>query len=145
MITLYPGVKQVLETLRARGTKLGVVTSKMRLARAGGRPVGASQDLRETGVAELFDTVVGYEDTANHKPDPEPVRLALANLSVAPQESIFVGDSPADIEAGRAAGCRTCLATWAPTRETCAAVGADLVAETPDRLLSLLLGKAALA
>ena len=143
MITLYPGVKQVLETLRARGIKLGVVTSKMRLAQVDGRLAGASQDLLETGVAELFDAVVGSEDTALHKPDPEPVRLALATLSAAPQESIFVGDSSADMEAGRAAGCMTCLATWAPTRETCAAVGADLVAETPERLLPLLLENAA--
>jgi len=145
VITLYPGVKQVLETLRARGTKLGVVTSKMRLAQAGGRPAGTSQDLRQTGVAELFDAVVGYEDTALHKPDPEPVRLALATLSAAPQRSIFVGDSPADIEAGRAAGCKTCLASWEPTRDTWGAADADLVAETPERLLQLLLGNAALA
>jgi len=78
VITLYPGVKQMLETLRIRGIKLGVVTAKIRLAQAGGHPAGASQDLRENGVAELFDTVVGSEDTALHKPDPEPVRLSLA-------------------------------------------------------------------
>jgi pyrophosphatase PpaX len=143
VITLYPGIKQMLETLRARGMKLGVVTAKKRLARVDGRSAGASQDLRDTGVAELFDTVVGSEDTALHKPDPEPVRLALATLSSAPQESFFVGDSSADIGAGRAAGCRTCLATWAPTRETGAVTGADLVAETPERLLALIFGNAA--
>ena len=142
LIPLYPGVKPLLERLHARGAKLGVVTAKLRLAQIAGGKAGASQDLHEAGVAELFDVVVGYEDTTNHKPHPEPVQLALASLSVAPEESIFVGDTPADIEAGRAAGCRTCLATWGATRHPPGTVDADLVAETPEKLLTLLLGNA---
>ena len=130
----------MLERLHARGTKLGVITSKLRLAQIADSYAGASQDLRELGVAELFDAVVGYEDTTNHKPHPEPVHLALANLSLAPEDSVFVGDTPADIEAGRAAGCRTCLATWGATRHTPGKIDADLIAETPGRLLTLLLG-----
>ena len=140
LITLYPGVRQVLERLFAGGTKLGVITSKLRVAQIADRHAGASRDLHEVGVAELFGAVVGYEDTINHKPHPEPVQLALANLSVAPQDSVVVGDTPADIEAGRAAGCRACLVTWGSTRHTPGMIDADLVAETPEILLSLLLG-----
>lgn len=138
-ITLYPGVKRVLERLYAQGTKLGVITSKPRVAQLADHYAGASQDLHELEIAELFDTVVGYEDTTNHKPHPEPVHLALANLSLTAQDSVVVGDTPADIEAGRAAGCRTCLVTWGATMHRPGDVQADFIAETPDRLLSLLL------
>ena len=139
LISLYPGVKSVLESLHAQGTKLGVVTSKFRVFKIASRYAGASQDLNEAGIAGLFNSVVGWEDSTNHKPHPEPVLLALANLSVDPRDSIFVGDTPADIEAGRAAGCRACLATWGSTRHNPGTIDADLVAETPERLLSLLL------
>lgn len=142
LITLYPGVKPMLELLYARGTKLGVITSKPRLAQVADRYSGASQDLHDVGIAELFDTVVGYEDTTSHKPLPEPVHLALANLSINPQDSVVVGDTPADIEAGRAAGCRTCLVTWGSTTHRADYVKADFVAETPEALLTLLLGLA---
>ena len=136
---LYPGIKSMLESLYARGTKLGVITSRLRQVKIAGEYSGASQELKETGVAWLIEVVVGYEDTTNHKPHPEPVHLALANLSVSPQDSIVVGDSPADIEAGRAAGCRTCLVTWGSSMHRAEDVEADFVAETPDKLVSLLL------
>ena len=142
LISLYPGVRPILESLYAQGTKLCVVTSKIRSAQVADRGAGASQDLRDAGVAELFDVVVGHEDTTNHKPHPEPVLLALANLSMIPSDSIFVGDTPADIEAGRAAGCETCLVTWGSTRHDPSIVGADQVADTPEELLAVLLGQA---
>ena len=140
VISLYPGIKSALEDFYARGMKLGVITSKIRSTQVAGAYVGASKNLAELGISGLFDVVVGYEDTTHHKPDPEPVLLALTTLSVAPQDAIFVGDTPADIEAGQAAGCRTCLATWGTSGEIAGSAGADLVAETPESLLSMILG-----
>ena len=135
---LYPGIRSVLEGLYARGTKLGVITSRLRWVQMGGVYSGASQELKETGVVGLFEVVVGYEDTTNHKPHPEPVQLALTTLSVSPQDAVMIGDTPADIEAGRAAGCRTCLVTWGTFQDVTERANADFVAETPEELLSLL-------
>ena len=59
LISLHPGIKPVLESLQARGTKLGVITSKRRLVQIADRYAGASQDLIEVGIAALFDVVVG--------------------------------------------------------------------------------------
>ena len=137
--TLYPGIRSMLEGLYARGMKLGVITSRLRQVRIAGGYSGASQELKETGVAGLFEVVVGYEDTTAHKPHPEPVQLALTTLSVSPQDTIVVGDTPADIEAGRATGCRTCLVTWGTLQDVTGA-SADFVAATPEELLSLLTG-----
>jgi pyrophosphatase PpaX len=60
-----------------------------------------------------FQVVVGYDDTDNHKPDPEPVFAALDRMALDPGEDVYlVGDSPADIFAARNAGCRSVAALW---------------------------------
>ena len=101
---------------------------------------GAWQELKDTGVVELIQIVVGYEDTINHKPHPEPAQLALGKLPVSPSDTVVVGDAPADIEAGRTAGCRTCLVTWGTFQDLAESANADFVAETPEELLSVLTG-----
>ena len=139
LISLYSGIGPLLEALRGRGIRLGVVTQKWRSVEMDGRRVGAAEELLELGIADLFSAIVGLEDVTRFKPDPEPVEVALRRLSVAPQEAVMVGDSPADIEAGRAAGCLTCHATWGlPAADRSSAdLGADMVAETPETILRL--------
>ena len=138
LISMYPGIRPLLETLREREIKLGVVTQKWGSVELDGRRVGAVEELLELGIADLFSAIVGLEDVTRFKPDPEPVEVALRRLSVAPQEAVMVGDSPADIEAGRAAGCLTCHATWGlPAAGRSADLGADMVAETPEAILRL--------
>ena len=60
------------------------------------------------------DAVVGLDSCQRHKPDPEPVRLALDLLGYEPHEALFLGDSPHDIAAGNAAGVVTVAALWGP-------------------------------
>ena len=72
--------------------------------------------------------LVGCDTCVNHKPHPEPVERALALLDVSPANAIFVGDSPHDVESGRAAHVYTVGVTWgAFTREEMEASGADVV------------------
>jgi pyrophosphatase PpaX len=79
-------------------------------------------------VADLFPVLVGCEMCVNHKPHPEPVERALALLDVSPANAIFVGDSPHDVESGRAARVYTVGVTWgAFAREEMEASGADVV------------------
>lgn len=106
LTTAYDGVVEVLEWARAGGFRTGVVTSK-------GRGMTA-RSLEHTGIAGFFDTVVTYEDTDRHKPGPEPVWLALERLGCVAERALFVGDSPHDMFAGRAAGVATAAALWGP-------------------------------
>jgi len=70
----------------------------------------------------------GAPASSNPKPHPDPVHFALDKLGVSAGEARFVGDSPRDMAAGRAAGTRT-AALWGPfPREV-------LLAERPDALL----------
>jgi len=105
-VQAFAGVLEALTTLKARGTKLGIITSKKR--------VGALRAVRHCELEPLLDIIVGADDTHKNKPDPEPVLYALTQLRVAASETFFVGDSPHDMAAGRAAGVKIAAVTWGP-------------------------------
>lgn len=98
------GMDDVLVTLRERGRRLGVVTAKRR--------VTVELAFARVPVGHLFETVVGGDETERHKPDPEPLLLAAKRLHVAPQDCAYVGDSPFDVRAARAAGMHSVAVTW---------------------------------
>jgi pyrophosphatase PpaX len=102
----YGGVLETVTRLRDQGHPLGVVTSK-------GDEI-ASRSLAHVGLAPLMDTVVGCDSCTRHKPDPEPVLVALDRLGYGPEEALFLGDSPHDMASGNAAGVITVAALWGP-------------------------------
>ena len=104
----FPGVRDVVAELGGRGYRLGLVTSKSRSI--------AERGLRLIGLSDRFEVTVFMEDSLRHKPDPEPLRVALNRLgpSVEPAGALYVGDSTHDLIAGRAAGLRTGAALWGP-------------------------------
>ena len=110
VIKEYPGTTAVLQNLHDRGLVMGVVTSKgNELARRG---------LELTGLAKFLPVVIGADSVTKHKPEPEPVLLALEQLGARADEALMIGDSPHDISSGNAAGVRTVGAMWGPfTRE----------------------------
>jgi pyrophosphatase PpaX len=67
---------------------------------------------RAVGLREHFEVVVTASDTAEHKPSPVPLRLCLERFGAPAQGALYVGDSPVDIEAGRAAGMATAAVAW---------------------------------
>lgn len=95
----------LLPRLRAEGRKLGVVTAKRH------RTVALALD-RFPHLAEQLDVVVAHEDTDRHKPEPEPVLAALDRLDAAPEEAAYVGDSPFDIRAAKAAQVFAVAVGW---------------------------------
>lgn len=120
-VKVFPGVSHTLQTLRDLGCSLAVVTSKRRRS--------AMFGLRLFSLDRYFDALVCAEDVENHKPHPEPVLKALALLGVAPAQSVTVGDSVYDIQAGRAAGTLTVACLYGMGRRE------DLVVSAPDVLL----------
>lgn len=105
MVTPFPGVHQIVSSLDVGGTPLALVTSKSRRM--------AVRTLDVCGFGGVFPVVVTADDVERGKPDPEAVMLALDRLGWEDAGStVFVGDSPHDIEAGRAAGVVTVGVTW---------------------------------
>jgi phosphoglycolate phosphatase len=95
--SLIPGARELLEELRRRSIKLGIVTRNSREI--------AADALNQYALP--YDVLVAREDTPRVKPHPEHLRRALAALEAEPASAIMVGDGRMDVEAGRAGGMRT--------------------------------------
>src|SRR3989449_8255401 len=125
----YPRIREALADLSA--WKLAVVTNK--------RHDTAVEALRVTGLLPYFALVVGGDSVPHKKPAPDPVLQAAATLGVLPGECAVVGDTEADVQAGKAAGARSIGVTWGyGTRARLEAAGVDYLIETPDALPPLL-------
>ncbi len=96
-IDLAPGLHATLDALRDRGLATGLVTNF-------DHPPHVHSLLRQHQLEPLLDVVIVSGAVGLKKPDPAIVRLALEPLGVAPAEAAFVGDSPEDMQAARAAG-----------------------------------------
>lgn len=103
-ISLFPGVECGLRRLREAGFGQGVVTAKLHAL--------AQHGLEIVGVWDSLDCLVGPDDCPKAKPDPEPIVMAAGLLGCAPEECVYLGDSPYDMQAGIAAGCVTVAALW---------------------------------
>ena len=126
LVALLPGLK-------AEGRKLGIVTAKRH------RTVALALE-RFPALADAFDVVVGFEDTERHKPDPDPVLLAVDRLAGTPGQAAYVGDSPFDIGAAKAASVYAVAVGWGGIHpdDRLLAEEPDAFVRTPEELLGVL-------
>jgi pyrophosphatase PpaX len=116
------GMEDVIVRLHEDGVRLGVVTAKRR----------STVDLAfaRLRVGHLFETVVGGDETEQHKPEPAPLLLAAERLGVDPMDCAYVGDSPFDIRAAKAAHMYSVAVTWGRIHDR-----AKLEAEEPAAIV----------
>lgn len=98
----YEGVLETLDALRERGLPVVVFT-------------GASSRAARTLLASAgiqFDILVGGDHVERPKPAPDGVLEAAKRLSVAPENIVYIGDAPTDLQAAQSAGARGAAATW---------------------------------
>lgn len=122
MLSLYAGVGELLEQLQRRGVRIGLVTSKS-------RPV-TKMAFDVTGIEPLLDAIVCADETERNKPHPDPILHCLDMLGVSPEHACYVGDSPYDLQAAKAAGVKAVGVGWGVFDE------ALLLAEEPDRMVA---------
>jgi pyrophosphatase PpaX len=126
------GMEDVLVRLHQEGRRLGVVTAKRR----------STVDLAfaQVPLGHLFETVVGGDETESHKPDPAPLLLAAERLNADPADTAYVGDSPFDVRAAKAAGMFAVAVTWGRIhdRERLEAEEPDAIVDTAEELLGVL-------
>jgi phosphoglycolate phosphatase len=116
---LYPGVLAALDSLTAQGWQLGICTNKPEHL--------AIAVLRKLGVAERFASIAGGREGVPLKPDGAMLQRVLRELGVAPGLAVMIGDSAADLGAGRACGLPVVLFSHGYNDGPVAALGADAV------------------
>jgi pyrophosphatase PpaX len=126
----YEGVESLLSTLNEQGASVGIVSLKPR--RAG------DLELDFIGLRRLIGLAVWGDDVERPKPEPDGVLRAMTDLGADPRRTLVIGDSPADIMMGRAAGTRTAAAMWGgSSRERLLAAAPDIAVDAPGDLLSI--------
>jgi pyrophosphatase PpaX len=126
----FEGIELVLAELKRQGRRLGIVTAKRR------RTVDLA--FAVLPLERYFDAVVTSDMTERHKPDPEPVLTAIELLGATAAATAFVGDSPFDVGAGRAAGVFTVAVAWGNIHPAEHLDEADVLVESPRELLGVL-------
>jgi pyrophosphatase PpaX len=99
LVSAYPGAVELIRRLHARGHAMAIVSSKIE--------AGIRRSLDYVGITDCFGALIGIEATEKHKPEPEPVLLALERLGASASDAWFIGDSPHDVHAGHAARVKT--------------------------------------
>jgi phosphoglycolate phosphatase len=124
----YPGVIATLQVLST--FTLGIVTTK--------EQAQAEIVLRRLALTPFFQHIQGGTPGLRLKPAPDTILVALAALHCAPPHALMVGDTPADILAGKAAGAKTCAVTYGfGTREALSQYAPDYVIDTFGELVTL--------
>jgi pyrophosphatase PpaX len=134
LIGEFPGVERNLARLRASGLRVAVVTSKRRFY--------VTMALETfSGLGEVVDRFVTMEDTTEHKPHPAPLLKGLEFLgNVPPEEAAYVGDSPFDVAAAKAAGITSVAVSWgAFSEDTLRSAEPDHLVEDIDSAVDVLL------
>jgi len=118
----FPGVREALVGLKAKGVRLAVVTNSGQKA--------AARSLAISGLHGLFEFVLTRNDTETMKPRPEGLLQAVSVLSLPKDDVYYVGDTPYDVMAAKGAGVKSVsvsTGSYAPDR---------LAAAGPDFLIS---------
>jgi len=127
----FPGVRDILVRLKSHGVRLAVLTNSGRKS--------ASEALRRGDLLGLFEFVITRDDAEAMKPRPEGLLKAVHLLSLSKEEVYYIGDSPFDIHAARAAGIRVVsVATGSYSRERLKDEGADYVISSITELGAVL-------
>lgn len=131
LVKEFVGVMETVETLKEKGYKLAIVTTK--------REDVAFKGMRLMNLDQFFDVMIAYDHVKKVKPDPEPIYLALEKLGSKPEETIMVGDNFHDVLAGKNAGTKTAGVAWTiKGRDYLAKYEPDYMLENMTDLLTIL-------
>jgi beta-phosphoglucomutase len=124
-LQLIPGARAALGRLKRSKIPLALVSS--------GERSYIETALAKHGLKDIFEITVTQQDVVNHKPDPEPYRLAAERLGVAGGECMAVEDSPTGVAAAKSAGLY-CIAVPSQATADADLSAADLLLRSLDQL-----------
>lgn len=126
----YPGVMELLETLKSYGYGTGIVSNKFD---------AAVKQLKEEYFAGLIEVAIGESADVRKKPAPDCVYKAMEELHCGKMTAVYVGDSDVDVATAHNAGLMCIGVTWGfRDRTVLEQAGADIIIDTPKELFSVL-------
>ncbi len=134
MIKPFPGMAELVKEVKEKGFKTGLVTSRVADTTISG--------LEQFGIMPYLDALVTFEDTDKHKPDPEPILIALRKLSSQPGEALMLGDTGFDVQCAKNAGVLSAMVGWQMAlsdEELNGPDGPDFIIEEPADLFGIIL------
>ena len=125
---LVDGAGATIEELRARGYRLGIVTS--------GTQRRVARELDQLGLTSRFEAVICNEHIVNKKPHSEGLEIAMRLLATTSEACSYVGDAPEDVRMGKNAGVVTVAVRSAyPTSKRLLDEQPDIHLETIEEML----------
>lgn len=104
LVSVFDGIEKILQELKEKGIKTGIVTSKTRNE--------LRDDFLPFDLMKYLDFHVCADDTINHKPNPDPILKFLEISGIAANQAIYIGDTIYDYKAANAANVKFALALW---------------------------------
>jgi pyrophosphatase PpaX len=101
---IFDGMREVIESLKKKGLRLGVFTGKGRST--------TLITLDKIGITKYFDIIVTGSDVINHKPSSEGIRRIIDKFQIQPDQVLMVGDAVSDIKAAHEAGVSIAAVVW---------------------------------
>jgi phosphoglycolate phosphatase len=99
-VTLYPGIKELLYSLKTKGANIALVTMKFKSA--------VHKILKRLDI-DIFDAVISFEDAPKRKPNPESLFMLMEKFGASAKETLMIGDSITDLKYAKAAGVDACM------------------------------------
>lgn len=128
-----PGLTTMLDHFGPQ-IKCGIATSRL--------SDGAHRILEHMDLLDRFDAIVGLQDVSCAKPHPEPVEKVLALLHTSPEQAVMIGDVPADMEAGKAAGTNAIgIVSALYPSDVLRSAGADATIQSLEELIPMIAWK----
>lgn len=124
---IYLGIVPLFETLSQQGFRLGIVTARHRFS--------MQECLDVYDLNRFLDITIAHEDSAGHKPGPDPLLEAARRLALKPADILYVGDSAHDVACAKAAGCPVAVVDWTSMdKEALRAMDPDMWIERAEDL-----------
>jgi phosphoglycolate phosphatase len=126
---MLPGVEGVLNSLRGRGLKVGIVT----------RNCEEAVRLVLPEIEKICDVFISRDSIKKVKPHPEHLTAVMKILKVSGEETVMVGDHPIDVQAGKKVGMKTIgVLTGRTKREEFEKTGADYILKDASEICELI-------
>lgn len=126
----YKGMPSTLDALKRMGVKVAVLSNKFD---------AATKEVTERYYPGVFDAIHGECPEYPRKPDPQGLLKTIEELGVRPEETVYVGDSPVDIQVSKRAGVLAAAVSWGYNPEpVLLAEDPDVLLHSPENLLGLL-------